>query len=128
MTDTVAITDEVVSVTLNDANTLWQSLADSLSIDDTTINVADQPVLTDTLAFTETIAFEYEYTITEAFALDDSYPQITGLLFGYEEITDSIAYSETVTEAERDSVYETGDYGSSAVFVITDVTNVGVFE
>lgn len=128
MTDSVAITDEVASVTLNDANTLFEDLSDSLALDDSTIDVADQPVLTDSVSFTETVDFEFEYTITEAFALADGYPAITGLLFGYEEITDSVAYSESVTEAERDAVYETGDYGSSEVFVITDLENVGVFE
>ena len=126
MADSLAITDSLV-VTLNDVNTLFKTLTDSTSLSDS-ISPAWQPVLTDTLSFSESIAFTLYHTINETFAITEDFPRITGLLFGFEEITDTMAYSDVVAGEERDSVYETGDYGSSDVFVHTDLVNVGVFE
>ena len=126
MSDTLTITDSI-SLTLNDANTLFHTESDSLTLADS-ISSALQPVLTDTLAISATIAFDKEFRLYENYAITEDYPRITGLLFGFEEITDTMAYSEVVAGSERDSVYETGDYGSSDVFVHTDLTNIGVFE
>lgn len=128
MSDLLSIDDSTIDFTLNDANTLFHNETDSLTIDDTTIDLALQPVLTDSLSISSTIAFELEFRIYENFAITEDFPRITGLLFGFEEITDTMAYSEVVAGTERDSVFETGDYGSSDVFVHTDLVNVGVFE
>ena len=128
MSDLLSIDDSTIDFILNDANTLFHNETDSLSINDSTINTALQPVLTDSLTITSTIAFEKEFRIYENFAITEDFPRITGLLFGFEEITDTMAYSEVVAGEERDSVYETGDYGTSDVFVHTDLDNVGVFE
>jgi hypothetical protein len=126
MNDTLTITDSI-SLTLNDANTLFHTESDSLTLADS-ISSALQPVLTDTLAISATIAFDKEFSLYENYAITEDYPRFTGLLFPFEEITDTMAYSEVVAGSERDSVYETGDYGSSDVFVHTDLTNIGVFE
>ena len=125
--DSIAITDSI-ALTLNDVNTLFETITDSLAIDDSILDVETQPVLSDTLTMSATIAFGKEFRIYENFAITDDFPHITGLLFGYEEITDTMAYSDVVVGEERDSVYETGDYGASDVFVHTDLDNVGVFE
>jgi hypothetical protein len=125
-TDSITITDSI-SLTLNDANTLFHTESDSLTLTDS-ISPAWQPSLTDTLSFSETIAFTLYHSIYNTVAIDDITIRVTGLLFGFEEITDTMAYSEVVAGSERDSVYETGDYGSSDVFVHTDLTNIGVFE
>jgi hypothetical protein len=126
MADSIAITDSI-ALTLNDVNTLFKTLSDSASMSDS-ISPAWQPVLTDTLSFSESIAFTLYLTINETFVITEDFPRITGLLFGYEEITDTMAYSDVVASEERDSVFETGDYGTSDVFVHTDLVNIGVFE
>ena len=127
MSDSITITDELAFV-LNDANTLFHTLTDSLTTTDAALSSSLQPVLSDTLSFSSVIAFEKEFSLFETFAITEDYPRITGLLFGFEEITDTMAYSEVVAGEERDSVYETGDYGASDVFVHTDLDNIGVFE
>jgi len=126
MADSIAITDSI-ALTLNDVNTLFKTLSDSASMSDS-ISPAWQPVLTDTLSFSESIAFTLYLTINETFVITEDFPRITGLLFGLESITDTMAYSDVVASEERDSVFETGDYGTSDVFVHTDLVNIGVFE
>jgi ABC-type phosphate/phosphonate transport system permease subunit len=126
MADSIAITDSI-ALTLNDVNTLFKTLSDSASMSDS-ISPAWQPVLTDTLSFSESIAFTLYLTINETFVITEDFPHITGLLFGFESITDTMAYSDVVASEERDSVFETGDYGTSDVFVHTDLVNIGVFE
>jgi hypothetical protein len=126
MADSIAITDSI-ALTLNDVNTLFKTLSDSASMSDS-ISPAWQPVLTDTLSFSESIAFTLYLTINETFVITEDFPRITGLLFGLESITDTMAYSDVVAGEERDSVFETGDYGTSDVFVHTDLVNIGVFE
>ena len=127
MSDSITITDELAFV-LNDANTLFHTLTDSLTADDSALSSSLQPVLSDTLSFSSVIAFNKEFSLFENFSITEDFPRITGLLFGFEEITDTMAYSDDVVGEERDSVYETGDYGASDVFVHTDLDNVGVFE
>ena len=129
MSDALTITDSAPSLVLNDVNTLFHTLSDALIADDSSLSIAVQPVLTDSLAFSATIAFGLELSLFGNCAVDDNFPHITGLLFGFESINDSLTYIDTVASGEeRDSVYETGDYGSSDVFVHTDLVNVGVFE
>jgi len=127
MPDNIAIVDEI-SVVLNDPNTLFQDLSDSFGLADAAPSVASQPVLSDSLSISSSIAFEKELRLCEAFTLTEGFPSITGLLFGYQEETDSIAITSEASAEERDAVFETGDYGTSRVFVITDLTTVGVFE
>jgi len=127
MPDNIAIVDEISAV-LNDPNTLFQDLSDSFGLADATPSVASQPVLSDSLSISSSIAFEKELRLYEALTLTEGFPSITGLLFGYQEETDSIEITSEASAEARDAVFETGDYGASKVFVITDLTTVGVFE
>ena len=127
MPDNIAIAEEI-SVVLNDPNTKFQDLSDSFSFSDASPSVAAQPVLSDSLSISGSIAFEKEFRLYETVTLTEGFPNITGLLFGYQEETDAIAITSEASASARDSVFETGDYGTSKVFVITDLTTVGVFE
>ena len=117
MSELLTITDELVFV-LNDANTKFQTLTDSLSFDDTTIDLALQPVLSDTLTMSATIAFEKEFSLFDSFAITEDYPRITGLLFGFESLTESMSMSDStitivipelvITEASDNILTEAG--------------------
>ena len=117
MSDLLTITDELAFV-LNDANTKFQTLTDSLSFDDTTIDLALQPVLSDTLTMSATIAFEKEFSLFDSFAITEDYPRITGLLFGFESLTESMSMSDStitivipelvITEASENILTEAG--------------------
>ena len=117
MSELLTITDELVFV-LNDANTKFQTLTDSLSFDDTTIDLALQPVLSDTLTMSATIAFEKEFSLFDSFAITEDYPRITGLLFGFESLTESMSMSDStitivipelvITEASENILTEAG--------------------
>ena len=116
--DSIAITDSI-ALTLNDINTLFETITDSLAIDDSILDVETQPVLSDTLTMSATIAFGKEFRIYENFAITEDFPRITGLLFGYEEITDTMAIGDTtitivipelvITEAGDNILTEAGD-------------------
>jgi len=117
MSELLTITDELAFV-LNDANTKFQTLTDSLSFDDTTIDLALQPVLSDTLTMSATIAFEKEFSLFDSFAITEDYPRITGLLFGFESLTESMSMSDStitivipelvITEASENILTEAG--------------------
>jgi len=117
MSELLTITDELAFV-LNDANTKFQTLTDSLSFDDTTIDLALQPVLSDTLTMSATIAFEKEFSLFDSFAITEDYPRITGLLFGFESLTESMSMSDStitivipelvITEASDNILTEAG--------------------
>jgi len=129
MPDLVALNDDSIVVVLNDANTLFLSLTDSASIGDATITAQAQPVLTDTVGITQSIAFDKELSLYENVGISDTSLIFTGLLFQSQALSATLSMNDaTYNASERDSVFETGDYGSSAVFVITDLDNVGVFE
>jgi len=121
LTDSISITDGTPTITLNDVNTLFQSLSDSLSI---TESIDVQPVqsLTDSLSITESLVFDYELSLTDTVAIDDTVLRFTGILFWDVSLTDSMTITDSASAALRDSVYESG------VFVETDLTTVGVFE
>ena len=121
LTDSISITDGTPTITLNDVNTLFQSLSDSLSI---TESIDVQPVqsLTDSLSITESLVFDYELSLTDTVAIDDTVLRFTGILFWHVPLTDSMSITDSASAALRDSVYESG------VFVETDLTTVGVFE
>lgn len=128
MPDILAINDDSISVVLNDANTLFTDLSDSFSFDDSLFSVQEQPVLTDSLAFSESIAFNKEKRLYENVVITDLSPFFTGLLFTNQSLTATLSITEETSAGEREAVFETGDYGTSKVFVITDLDNVGVFE
>ena len=117
MSELLTITDELAFV-LNDANTKFQTLTDSLSFDDATIDLALQPVLSDTLTMSATIAFEKEFSLFDSFAITEDYPRITGLLFGFESLTESMSMSDStitivipelvITEASENILTEAG--------------------
>ena len=121
LTDSISITDGTPTITLNDVNTLFQSLSDSLSI---TESIDVQPVqrLADSLSIAESLVFGYEVSLTDTVAIDDTALRFTGILFWDVSLTDSMTITDSASAALRDSVYESG------VFVETDLTTVGVFE
>ena len=116
--DSIAITDSI-ALTLNDINTLFETITDSLAIDDSILDVETQPVLSDTLTMSATIAFGKEFRIYENFAITEDFPRITGLLFGFGSITDTMAIGDTtitivipelvITEAGENILTEAGD-------------------
>lgn len=128
MPDLVAINDDSISVVLNDANTLFHTLTDSVTLADTTITVQPQPVLTDSVGITQSIAFDKELSLYENVALSDTEIIFTGLLFQSQALTASLSMNDVYNAEGRDSVFETGDYGTSEVFVSTDLEVIGVFE
>ena len=83
---------------------------------------------TDSIAITESIVFDFEVFASDAITIDDDTIGFTGILFWDYSATDAVSVVESITEGLRDSVYETGDYGTSDVFEHTDLDTVGVYE
>jgi hypothetical protein len=129
MADSLSINDDSISVVLNDANTLFFSLSDTFSFDDSVLTRYETPNLTDSLSISESLAYGRELSLYDEFIITDLSPFFTGLLFQSQSLTATLAVNDdTYAATERESVFETGDYGDSAVFVITDLANIGVFE
>ena len=122
LTDNLAIADAVPTVTLNDVNTLFQSLTDTVTIAEGTIDVNQVQQLTDSLAITEAVSFDFELSLTDSLAITDPLLKFTGILFWDVPLSESLDIADSETTALRDSVYESG------VYVETDLTTVGVFE
>jgi hypothetical protein len=123
LTDSVSVSDAAPTLTLNDVNTKFQTLSDSISISEQ-INVNPGRLLTDSVGITEALAFEYEMTLAESVSIDDNQLRFTGILFWDVPLAESVSIDDSTTfsVALRDSVFEDG------VFVKTDKTTVGVFE
>jgi len=121
LTDSVAIADGTPTLTLNDSNTLFQTLTDSLSISDA-IDVNPVQQLTDSLSISESLAFNYYISLDDSMSIDDAVLRFTGILFYDVPISESFSISDSASVGLRDSVYESG------VFVETDMTTVGVFQ
>jgi len=119
LTDSISITDGTPTITLNDVNTLFQSLSDSLSI---TESIDVQPVqsLTDSLSITESLVFDYELSLTDTVAIDDTVLRFTGILFWDVSLTDSMTITDgtpvstfpelVITEAGEFVLTEAGEY------------------
>jgi hypothetical protein len=119
LTDSISITDGTPTITLNDVNTLFQSLSDSLSI---TESIDVQPVqrLTDSLSITESLVFDYEVSLTDTVAIDDTALRFTGILFWDVSITDTLTMTDgtpvitfpelVITEAGEFVLTEAGEY------------------
>jgi len=122
LTDSITIGDAVMVIALNDVNTLFKTLADTITVSET-INVNPGVLLTDSVGITEAMVFEYQMTLTDSVAITDTVMKFTGVLFWDVDLTDTTTMDDlTIAAALRDSVYESG------VFVATDKTIVGVFE
>jgi hypothetical protein len=123
LSDSIAISDAAPTLTLNDVNTKFQTLTDSITISEQ-INVNPGVLLTDSVGLTEALAFEYEMHLTESVAIDDNQLRFTGILFWDVPLAETISIDDTTSfsVALVDSVYEDG------VFVKTDLTTVGVFQ
>ena len=123
LTDSLTVSDGTPTLTLNDANTLFQSLTDSLTITETTADVNPVQQFTDSLSITESVAFDYYVSASDSLTISDSQLRFTGVLFWDYAVAESLTLDDaTVASALRDSVYESG------VFVETDTTTVGVYE
>jgi len=121
LTDSVAIADGTPTLTLNDSNTLFQTLTDSISISDA-IDVNPVQQLTDSLSISESLAFNYYVSLDDSMSIDDAVLRFTGILFYDVPISESFSISDSASVGLRDSVFESG------VFVETDLTTVGVFQ
>ena len=107
---------------MNDVNTLFKSLTDTVTIAEGTIDVNQVQQLTDSLAITEAVSFDFELSLTDSLAITDPLLKFTGILFWDVPLSESLDIADSETTALRDSVYESG------VYVETDLTTVGVFE
>lgn len=119
LTDSLSISDSAPVIALNDVNTKFQSLSDSLSI---TESIDVQPVqrLTDSLSIAESLVFGYEVSLTDTLTITDVALRFTGILFWDVSLTDSftitdgtpvITFPELVTtEAGEWILTEAGDY------------------
>jgi len=119
LSDTVSITDDTPTLLLNDVNTKFQSLSDSLAI---TESLDVQPVqrLTDSLSIAESLVFDYELSLTDTVAITDISLRFTGILFWDVSLTDTVSMTDgtpsmyipelVTTEAGEFVLTEAGDY------------------
>ena len=121
LSDSVGVSDSTPTLTLNDVNTLFATLSDSVSVGDT-IFVNPFRTLSDSVGVSEAVAFDFEVSLSDTISIDDSVLKFTGILFWGLTLDDTVSISDVASVQLRDSVYEDG------VFVKTDLTTVGVFE
>ena len=119
LTDSLSISDSAPVIALNDVNTKFQSLSDSLSI---TESIDVQPVqrLTDSLSIAESLVFGYEVSLTDTLTITDVALRFTGILFWDVSLTDSFTITDgtpvitlpelVTTEAGEWILTEAGDY------------------
>ena len=113
--DSVTVNDDDVSITLNDAHTLFLTLSDSLTVAEV-FNLDPTRSFSDSVSISESMAFEYELSLSETVTVNDDYMKFTGLLFWDVGLTDSVTVGESVLVEVRESVFE------------LDVFETGVFE
>jgi hypothetical protein len=121
LTDSLTIADGTPVTALNDVNTKFQTLSDSLTIADS-ILVIPSLILSDSVAVADAIALNIEFRLDDTVIAFDLAPNFNGLLFWALSPTDSFAITDSIAAAAVDSVYEAG------VYVGTDLTTIGVFE
>ena len=119
LTDSISISDATPVIALNDVNTKFQSLSDSLTITEV-IDVQPVQRLTDSLSITESLVFDYEVSLTDTVAIDDDLLRFTGILFWDVSLTDTVTMADSApvvtfpeivtTEADEFVLTEAGDY------------------
>ena len=121
LTDSLSISEGTPIFTLNDVNTKFKTLTDSLGI---TEYVGVEPVVSlgDTVSLTESLSFEKELRLTDSMPMTDFVRRFSGILFWYVDLDDTLAISENVTVSVVDGTYELDTY------IDTDLTTIGVYE
>jgi hypothetical protein len=121
LTDSTTISDGVPVVTLNDANTQFKTLSDTVGISEV-VDVQPVQQFTDACGITESVALTVSVSVSDSLTIDDNYLRFTGILFWTTEPTDTITTTDSATAVAVDSVYVPD------VYVGTDLVNIGVFE